>query len=461
MKYGFLFGAGAEVGYDMPSGGKFALEIFRYDSSKSKEKFKKMREEIAKTNLYATEWLPRDYYSKNISSYGKSVFENIIKDTIECGRSKIIKQLNTFDKYAEKEACVLNAETGKNIREILESRLNDDLENYQLGQTVSFIDAFSEGNALFKNHYFSALLFIYKDKTIMTVEDRSELGKILTAILQLQIGALSEKLSSRISDNMFSQKDDEIDIFDDLGDSFQLNYQASGLAGMEYLLEKRTADTRSESGIILRFAQCIIESIYASVLDYKSLIDTNWHYLYSPRYDWAKFCKISIFLLTVQEYILEQVNNANFNNPNGYYHQLAKAIDDNVFEVSKVATTNYSDQLEIIIKKDTAFLNGSTELWYDPYLNRIGKMKDFEREEKHFLVPLMFTQSGTKPMTSIDMSKQYVDTYNQWKESDAIVAIGFGFNVDDEHINGIIRTLIDIDDKQLIVVVLEQRKKMI
>ena len=34
---GFLFGVGAEVGYGLPSGGKFALDIFRYDTSKSKQ----------------------------------------------------------------------------------------------------------------------------------------------------------------------------------------------------------------------------------------------------------------------------------------------------------------------------------------------------------------------------------------------------------------------------------------
>ncbi len=32
MKYGFLFGAGAEAAYGLPSGGKFALEIFRQNT---------------------------------------------------------------------------------------------------------------------------------------------------------------------------------------------------------------------------------------------------------------------------------------------------------------------------------------------------------------------------------------------------------------------------------------------
>ena len=43
MKYGFMFGAGAEMGYGLPSGGRFALDIFRHDSSKSKQDFKDMR----------------------------------------------------------------------------------------------------------------------------------------------------------------------------------------------------------------------------------------------------------------------------------------------------------------------------------------------------------------------------------------------------------------------------------
>jgi len=40
MKYGFLFGAGAEFGYNLPSGSKFALDIFRFDNNQSKEEFK-------------------------------------------------------------------------------------------------------------------------------------------------------------------------------------------------------------------------------------------------------------------------------------------------------------------------------------------------------------------------------------------------------------------------------------
>lgn len=59
------------------------------------------------------------------------------------------------------------------------------------------------------------------------------------------------------------------------------------------------------------------------------------------------------------------------------------------------------------------------------------------------------------------MSSEYVDTYRAWKESDAIVIVGFGFGQDDEHINGILRTLVDVDDRKLIIVTLSGTSKEI
>ena len=455
MKLGFLFDAGAEVGYGLPSGGKFALDIFRYDTSKSKETFKKMRDEVNTTTRYATQWLPNGFKDKNISSFGKSVFQNIIKDTVEHNRKQIIKHINEFDEVAKSEAIRLKTEDGINIDSVLEDALQTELDNIHMSQDISFIKEFSDGNKLFDSSYFSALLLVYKNKELISGVERLELGKILLSIMQLHIGALSESLTRKINDGVFEKKDDEIDIFDDIGEIIQLNYASSGLSGMEYLLEQRKAQTQTESGKILKFAQNIIESLYAVVLDYKSLIDSNWHYLYSPESDWAKFCKICIFLLNVRNYIAGIAEKAAPHTKQGYYHLLKDAMDRSLFEVSAIATTNYNEFIKDILCQRIAFLNGSTEMWYDPYVNRIGTKDELTSSEKHILVPLMFTQSGTKPMTSIEMSIRYVETYTEWKNSDAIVIVGFGFGTDDEHINGIIRTLLDVDDKKIVIVTLD------
>ena len=457
MKYGFLFGAGAEIGYGLPSGGKFALDIFRHDVTESKKAFKDMRDNVDYTTRYASYWLPDGFKDKNISSFGKSVFQNIIKDTVEHNRDNIIKRINHFDAVAKNEAAVMKSE-GIDIDAVLERLLGRELDNIHMGQTISFIDEFKQGNELFNSSYFSALLMIYKNRKIMTGEQRTEFGRILLSIIQLHVGALSESLSRRINDGLFAKKDDEIDIFDDIGEIIQLNYSSSGLSGMEYLLEQRKADTTTDAGKCLRFAQQIIEAIYAVVLDYKSLIDANWHYLYSPSTDWAKFCKICIFLLTVRDYITKMIEKACPEGKYGYYHMLKESIDANRLAISAVATTNYNRFIRDILCTEVAFLNGSTEIWYDPYLNRMGEQSELITSEHHIMVPLMFTQSGTKPMTSIEMSMKYVDTYKQWRDSDKIVVVGFGFGTDDEHINGILRTLIDVDGKEIVVVTLDKQQ---
>lgn len=454
-KFGFLFGAGAEIAYGFPSGGKFALSIFRHDSSDSKRAFKEMRDKVDTSTSYAGNWLPKGFLNKSISSFGKSAYCNIIKDTIEHNRGKIIQCINSFDAIAKSEISNLKGrfDVDKAIFTILEK----DVHSVNLSQVVSFTEEFSSGNNLFSSSYFSALLLIYKNKDNLNPEDRSELGKILLSIMQLLVGSLGESLARKINDGIFAEKDEEIDLFDDLGDLIHIDYSSTGLAGIEYLMEPHRSEETDDAGKqVLLFARATLENIYSMVMDYKSLIDSNWHYLYSPQTDWAKFCKICIFLLNTRNYIIDLASRRDRGNRSGYYHLLKSAIVNRMLEVTAIATTNYTPFISEILGEDIAFLNGSTELWYDPYINKIGERDKLSSGENHIIVPLMFTQSGTKPMTSISMSQIYVEAYRKWEESDAIVAIGFSFSVDDEHINGIIRTLVDDKDKKLIIVVLDK-----
>lgn len=448
MKIGFLFGAGAEISYNMPSGGTFALEVFRQDSTAAKEAFKRVRESIDPTTHYASSWLPIDYRTRSIGTFGKSVFESIIKDTIEHNRNTIIAKLNEFDDLALWIVEQMKAE-GQDVDAAFQELIGRLPSNVSMSQTITFTDEFSGGNKLFGNHYFSALLLVYKNKKCMQPSQRNALSKILISILQLHIGALGETLTRKINENLFKQKDDEIDLFDDLGEIMQLNYSSTGVAGLEFLLECPDLSGNTDEAIVIRFARKLLENIFASVLDYKTLIDSHWHYLYCPRVEWNKFCKISIFLQTVKDYINKQCSAVDINRK-GYYDDLKTAADRQLLEISMIATTNYTDLISRILGTNICFLNGSTRQLYDPYINKILSEDDLP-EEKHFTVPLMFTQSGTKPMTCISMSITYVKVYEMFKQSDYICSIGFGFNPDDEHIIGVIRTLVD-EGKKLIVV---------
>lgn len=455
MKYGFLFGAGAEIAYNLPSGGRFALDIFRQDTAFPKQKFKNMRDAVEPTTAYATEWLPRGYKDKNIGTFGKSVFQNIIMSTVEHRRGEIVKRINDFDAISISIAKKME-KSGENVNDAFLKLLGKDITNIRLSNVISYNDAFKKGNELFESNYFSGLLTVYKD--FPDKKEHQALGRILLSIMQLQLGALSEDLSRNINDNLFEKKDDTIDLFDDFGELIQLNYNAAGVSGLEYLLEPHEMDCSTSYGIILTFSQQLMEEIYSSVLDYKSLIDSNWHYLYNPASDWAKFCKISIFLLTVHKYITDLGDKADKLNPDGYYNMLRSALNAGKYEASTIATTNYNKLIADILGNDyeITYLNGSVAVWYDPYLNKVGSERELDNDEHHIIVPLLFTQSGTKPMTSISMSKKYVDMYMDWRASDAVVVVGFGFGADDEHINGILRTLVNDDEKELYVVTLNR-----
>lgn len=450
MKVGFMFGAGAEVGYGLPTGGDFALNIFRQDSTASKEAFRKQRASIDPRSRYA-QWLPDDYTVKNISMFRKKAYEDIIRSTVEQNRDSIVNRLNDMDALAAQVVADLE-KRGIHIDEDFLTVNDREVSNSFMNKTITFVSEFKEGNDIFKSNYFSALLLAYKELNKKGEKESHELGKVVTAILQLQIGALGEKLTRRINDGVFEKRDDDLDILEDLGDIIQLNYQSVGMSGLEYLLEIQEPDLSTESGRILLFAQKMIERIYSCVLDYKSLIDSNWMYLYHPKNEWSKFCKIVIFLMNVQNYI-KKIYEDCAEERDGYYDDIAEAIASGKITASAFGTSNYTPLIQNILGNQViTYLNGSTSLWYDPYLNRVGTEEELTDKEKHFIVPLMFTQSGTKPMISIDMSSKYVKYYEALTEVDEICVIGFGFNADDEHINGLFRDLIDCKGKRLTVV---------
>lgn len=450
MKVGFMFGAGAEVGYGLPTGGDFALNIFRQDSSASKEDFRRQRATIDSMSRYA-QWLPDDYHLKNISMFRKKAYEDIIRSTVEQNRDSIVKRLNDMDALATQVVADLERRD-IHINEDFHVVNNREVSNSFMDRTITFVNEFKEGNDIFKSNYFSALLLAYKALSKKGAKESNEIGRVVTAILQLQIGALGEKLTRRINDGVFEKRDDDLDILEDLGDIIHLNYQSVGMSGLEYLLEIQEPDLSAESGRILLFAQKMIEKIYSCVLDYKSLIDSNWMYLYHPKNEWSKFCKIVIFLMNVRNYI-NKIYEDSVTEEAGYYDDIAEAIESKKISASAFGTSNYTPLIQNILRDQTiTYLNGSTSLWYDPYLNRVGTEAEFENKEKHFIVPLMFTQSGTKPMISIDMSSKYVKYYEALAEVDEICVIGFGFNADDEHINGMFRDLIDQKCKRVTVV---------
>ncbi|MGN9135198.1 hypothetical protein ACTNDG_07150 [Clostridium sp. HCP1S3_B4] len=450
-KIALFFGAGAEYSYGLPSGGKFALDIFRMNTNEDKENFKKQLREIDYESRYA-KWLPDNLENKNITAFTKGQYDSLVKGSLENKRNQILEYFSHFDDNVH-NIIERSNKKGVNIDNIIEGLLGENIGDHTFGKEIKLNKIFEQrDNDLFESDYFSALLKIMQ---IDGIEPKLRycIKEVIRAILELLIGSLGEQLTHNLNDGIFEKSPDSIDVFDDLGAIFTLDYKNTGMKGLDMIINEKSSNVgkvESQEEILINFGFEILEDIYSRALDYQTLIDMNWRYIYTPQTDWGKFSKIVIFLNTVRRYItgIAETCRETINQGDGYYHDILEI--KKIAEINGVGTTNYNTFIEEVIEEKVSYLNGCVNDYYDPYLNRIVSLEDNE-DRKHIVVPFLFTQSGIKPLTSIKMSERYVSLYKQFEEADIICICGFGFNADDGHINGMFRELIEDSGKKLTI----------
>ncbi len=458
MKLGFFFGAGAEVGYGLPSGGKFAIDLFRQDVSTHKKQLREELNSLPITSNYATSWLPEGYKTKSIHSFGKNEFTNLIESSIEYRKSEIIRRLSNFDAEADKAMKDLNIDK-EVLHDLFKNVMEKDYGDELYAHAIKMNRLLADEIKLFSSEFFSALLDAIKSE-----HDTTDAQKYAAAFLQLLVGAHGQDLVKRLNQELFEEAPDDIPIFDDVSGMFRIEFSRAGLTALELLLdERRNFDPESDNlfELLAAISQQILENLFTTVLDYQSLIDNHFRYLYSPKTEWAKFTKMLVFLRATREYIVKQLEDAGELPDYGYYHDLSKVNDLGV-EISAIGTANYNNLVESISNElgyeipPVKHLNGGVNDYYNPYKNSVFSTDDANQipaDQIH--VPFILTQSGLKPLTSVDMSRRYVGLFDDYKTSDAIVVIGYGFNIDDSHINGLFRQVIEEDQKDLYWISLE------
>ena len=445
----FLFGAGAEVPYGLPNGGEFALEIFRLIGEEEKNCLKNEINKVSITSNQA-KWFPKGYTNNRVHVFGKTNFDSIISSTLEMKREIIIDTLLMFDDIANKVK-----------KEFLNIKINIDDILIKLGCIPGSIQYSSililneqlnkkDTSKFFGSNYFSVLAQLIKDKKF--TEDNYDDASILArSFIEILIGALGKDLVNSLNTNLFLSSPNDLPFLDDIGGIFNVDYRKVGLDALTFILNKQPFSKRKEKlsvnlptqQIIIEFYLRIAECIYSNFVDYQSLIDSHYRYLYQPAKEWPKFCKIATFLFAVHRYVNNQCKNISITD--GYYEDISMF---NKIQIIAVGTTNYTNLVKRTNIKELFFLNGSLDLYYDPYRNEINS-KDSEK----FQVPFLFTQSGIKPLTSIKMSKKYIDFYDKCQTADRIIVLGYGFNSDDGHINTLIRSIADSKPEKRIDVI--------
>lgn len=445
----FLFGAGAEVPYGLPNGGEFALEIFRLIGEEDKASLKTEIGKINRTSHQAA-WFPKDYTNNRIHVFGKTSFESIISSTLEMKRDIIINTLLHFDDMANKVKIEFS-DINIDIDDVLE-KLGCRPGSVQYGSVLVLNEQLSSADTstFFGSDYFSALAQLIKDKKF--TEDRYEDASTLArSFIEILVGALGKNLVHSLNNKLFSSAPDDLPFLDDIGGIFNVDYKRVGLDALTFILNKQPFSKRRDNitpdsqkqHIAIEFYLRIAECIYSNFADYQSLVDSHYRYLYQPAKEWAKFCKIATFLFAVHRYVnsyLQQVSSTN-----GYYEDIASCSN---IDVVAIGTTNYTSLVMRTNTENIFFLNGSLDAYYDPYRNEIGR-----KDDDKFQVPFLFTQSGIKPMTSIKMSRKYIDFYEKCQSAERFVVLGYGFNSDDGHINTLIRSLADSHPGKMIDVV--------
>ena len=458
MKLGFFFGAGAEIGYGLPSGGKFAIDLFRQDVSEHKKKLREQLGQIDPRTNYATSWLPDNYATQRIHAFGKNEFTALIESSIEYRKSEIIRRLNLFDEEVEYALSQLGVEKDALIEKFNE-QMDTDFGEHLYSTAIRMNPILANEVRLFGSESYSAILSV-----ISCGQNSADLQRYAGSFLQLLVGAHGQHLVQRLNQELFEAAPDDIPIFDDVTGMFKLEFSRAGLTALELLLEKRRGydlENGDVSEILCAASQQVLENIFTTVLDYQSLIDSHFRYLFSPRTEWAKFSKMVIFLRATRDYIVKQLEEIGDLPESGYYHDLENCEQLGV-EISAIGTSNYNNLIEKI-SRDLDFeippvqhLNGGVTDYYNPYKNSVISESDPDQvPEDQIHVPFVLTQSGLKPLTSVDMSRRYVGLYDEYFSCDRLVVVGYGFNIDDSHINGLFRKLIEEAGKPMIWVCMD------
>ena len=502
-KLAILFGAGAEQSFGLPNGGEFAISLFtqKYDSLRSelRQALDTITNKQPRNSNYI-EWLNYTSPSINrISTFGKYDFEQVIMSSAEQKKQDIKDFLINIDD----NACSLckkligdKSLTKNTIYEDLKKTLN--LGNSDKKPIVEFNQSFSGKNdydALLTSETISLIISTlsqaHSDKITINPLQHETLKECFRVLLFMIVITCGDELLKKLNRGIFTSENetthDYLALFEEM---FTMKYERAAGIIYDFIQKQRPAfkDCPDTVEMFINLIHRLTFNLCSNSIDYQMLVDNYFRYIMSPKTDWAKFTKMFLFLRAAYDAITSKENTLSDDalQKNSYYKDIITELknDNASVEIKALASTNYHDYYGRLVKLNESTieggpldeaslearfgkvmrLNGGVGEFYNPYKNSLVKREpvntaaDQDQGDNLFLyqnqlvTPFFFTQSGIKPMTAIDISCLYTEMYSKFKEADIIVVIGFNFNSDDNHINTIIRDLVENHNKTLVLI---------
>ena len=108
-----------------------------------------------------------------------------------------------------------------------------------------------------------------------------------------------------------------------------------------------------------------------------------------------------------------------------------------------IVTTNYTHlcySLSCRKIQDVAYVHGRFGL-FESAKDLIVYDADIDAIDNKILFPYIFIQSGVKPIVDVTQLTEYGKAIDLFRRSDTIVIVGYRLNIDDNHINSILRSM--------------------
>ena len=213
---------------------------------------------------------------------------------------------------------------------------------------------------------------------------------------------------------------------------------------LDKVIEAQQASDKEDREEISKNLQYVYEKYVLPIIDYTKVFDDVYdtvltHYEDSHE---VRTLRNLHFLLTML-YTLDRLqtsyhakSTSTINN-DSYYNLVAERIDP---ENDYVINLNYTDLLETTLKK------AGKKVRLNYIHGKVGEFLELNAREivdaHGYGIPNFVSQSSLKPIMSVDMMERYHEAYDELRNADKCIIIGFGMNRDDSHILNLVQAAI-------------------
>lgn len=412
-KIGFFFGAGTETAYDFPEGAEFAVNIINPRNEIL---------EVAKDD-YKNLCFVKKYgaFSKISSNDFQKICESMIENRKDEIKKLFLKSDEDFEKTHkdEKSEPLFDGFVGEFTEEKL-PKFSLLLKSIKLSKSESEHE---------------------KNKT------ESQLSTLIKFNLSLVFFLYGKKITDKLNQKFINER--YKNFFSDGNDFFVLDKSKAPLVSREifdFLDEGNQKDknkNQSDEEKILAELKTFTKDVVENCIDYQKLFE-NFDAAFYPEKNKTQFRKIVSLLFVMRQTIIfyqEKFKNST-EKPKSYYDEI---LSDGGIEIHSICTTNYStfydEKFAAKCGKNVFHLNGKIDSFFDIKAKSVLETENPVNENGN-LVPFLYPQVAMKPVMYFDVVKMYADAYKSLSECSRIAVLGFGFNKDDNLLNGMFKTLL-------------------